>query len=359
MNGTPTRRRFLKGAAAGALAIASGLTHRSAQAQQQSFFRIATGSAGGTYFPIGGLLANAISNPPGSRPCGRGGSCGIPGMIAVAQSTHGSVQNARMIDQGMIESGFCQADVAYWAFTGSEIFREEGPLFNLRSIANLYPESVHLATRRAARIFKVADLRGKRISIDREGSGTRVDARLILQAYGLSESDVTAVSISAAEAAAMLRNNELDGFFFVAGAPTGVISNLATEGLIALTPIDGPEAAELRRVRPYFAADNIGSNTYRAIGNTRTLSVGAQWLISKQMPEDMVYELTVALWHDNTRKLLDRGHPRGKLIQLETALTGLGVPLHPGAARYYAEREMSVPAAIPPARPLAPSKTDN
>ena len=352
MNGLPNRRSFLRGAATGVLALAGLLPSRGLDAQQLSFFRIATGSAGGTYFPIGGLLANAISNPPGSRPCERGGSCGIPGMIAVAQSTHGSVQNARLIDQGMIESGFCQADIAYWAFTGSEIFQDDGPLFNLRSIASLYPESVHLVTRRSANVFKVSDLRGKRISIDREGSGTRVDAKLILSAYGLTEEDIAAVSVSAGEAADMLRAGELDGFFFVAGAPANVISALADEGLIALTPIDGPEAEELKRVYPYFAADNIRPETYRSVGNTRTLAVAAQWLISKELPDDVVYELTSTLWHDNTRKLLDRGHPRGKLIQLETALAGLGVPLHGGAARYYDELGMAGPAAIPPSRPL-------
>ncbi len=137
-----------------------------------------------------------------------------------------------------------------------------------------------------------------------------------------------------------------------AGAPASVISALADEGIISLTPITGPEADRLQKVYPYFAADNVGPGTYHTIGNTRTLSVGAQWLISKQVPDDMVYELTTTLWHDNTRKRLDRGHPRGKLIQLETALTGLGVPLHGGAARYYAEQGMAIPTTIPPSRPL-------
>ena len=109
-----------------------------------------------------------------------------------------------------------------------------------------------------------------------------------------------------------------------------------------------PEADKLRELYPYFATDSIPSATYQAIGNTRTIAVGAQWLISEQVPADMVHDLTATLWHDNTRKLLDSGHPRGKLIQLETALAGLGVPLHEGAARYYRERDLTVPEAIAP-----------
>lgn len=307
------------------------------QAQDLNFFRIGTGSSAGTYFPIGGIIASSISNPPGSRECERGGSCGVPGLIAVAQSTHGSVANVEGIANGTIESGFSQADIAYWAYHGVGIYADKGQVAQLRAIANLYPESIHLVVRRGAGIRSVADLAGKRVSLDREGSGTRVDALLILAAYGLGPEDLQAESLGMGAAADKLRAGELDGFFIVVGTPANVVKALADDNLIDLVPIDGPEADGLRAQYPFFAKDSIQPGTYLNVPWTPTLSVGAQWLVGVDIPEDLVYEITRALWHDNTRQLLDKGHPKGGLIRLETALEGIGVPLHPGAERFYRE----------------------
>ena len=199
------------------------------QAQDLNFFRIGTGSSAGTYFPIGGIIASSISNPPGSRECQRGGSCGVPGLIAVAQSTHGSVANVEGIASGTIESGFSQADIAYWAYHGIGIYADKGQVAQLRAIANLYPESIHLVVRRGAGIRSVADLAGKRVSLDREGSGTRVDALLILAAYGLGPEDLQAESLGMGAAADKLRAGELDGFFIVVGTPANVVKALADD----------------------------------------------------------------------------------------------------------------------------------
>ena len=171
-------------AAAGlATALAIGVSG----AQDMQFFRIATGGTAGTYFPIGGLIANAISNPPGSRACDEGGSCGVPGLVATAVASNGSVANVNGIAGGSLESGFSQSDVAFWAHTGTGIFADKGAVEKVRAIANLYPESIHLVARADAGIKSVADLKGKKVSLDEPGSGTLVDARLILEAYGLSK----------------------------------------------------------------------------------------------------------------------------------------------------------------------------
>jgi TRAP transporter TAXI family solute receptor len=308
-----------------------------ALAQEITFFRIGTGSTAGTYFPIGGVIAGAISSPPGARPCDKGGSCGVPGLIAAAQSMDGSVANVAAIAAGTLESGLSQADVAFWAHVGSGIYQEQGAVPNLRAIANLYPESVQLVVRQDAFITNVSELAGRRISVDREGSGTRVDALLILEAYGLSPEDLELHAVEAPTAVDMLRRGELDGFFLVAGTPTKAVTELAQEALISLVPITGPEADGLRERYSFFATDVIPSATYFNVPVTHTLSVGAQWLVGAEQPEELVYGITKALWHDTTRRLLDQGHPMGRLIRLETALDGLGVPLHPGAARYYRE----------------------
>ena len=314
------------------------------RAQDITFFRIGTGSTAGTYFPIGGIIASAISKPPGSRECDVGGSCGVPGLIGVAQSTEGSVANVRGIAEGSLESGLSQADISFWAFNGEGAFKKNGAITNLRTIANLFPESVHLVVRRDAGIASVKDLRGKRVSLDREGSGTRVDALLILKAYGVKLKDLKSEALSAGFAADRLRAGELDAFFLVAGTPATAVVNLADDGLITFVPLIGPEADKLREDYPFFAPDRIPAGTYFNVPETETLSVGAQWLVSADVADDLVYQITRALWHPSTRRLLDGGHPKGKLIGVFTALDGLVVPIHPGARRYYSEAGIPFPA---------------
>ncbi len=329
-------RNILKLAAAAA--VATTLAAGAAGAQDMQFFRIATGGTAGTYFPIGGLIANAISNPPGSRACEEGGSCGVPGLVATAVASNGSVANVNGIAGGSLESGFSQSDVAYWAHSGTGIFADKGAVEKVRAIANLYPESIHLVARADAGINSVADLKGKKVSLDEPGSGTLVDARLILEAYGLSESDVEAEFLKPNQAADLMRDNNMDAFFFVGGFPAGAITELATSLPITLVPITGSEAEGLLGKYEFFAKHVVPGGTYQGVdADTETVSVGAQWITSADQPDDLVYEITKALWNKNSRALLDSGHAKGKSITLETALDGVGIPLHPGAERYYKE----------------------
>lgn len=320
------------------LALAAGLVASTATAQDMRFFRIGTGGTAGTYYPIGGLIANAISSPPGSRACDQGGSCGVPGLIASALSSNGSVANVNAIAGGTLESGFAQSDVANWAHSGTGIWEGKPAVDNLRAIANLYPESIHLVARADAGIASVADLKGRKVSLDEPGSGTLVDARIILEGYGLSEADVQAEFLKPNQAADRMRDGQMDAFFFVGGFPAGAIAELASQVKITLVPIEGDAAAAIRTKYPFFAADMVPAGTYEGVAaDTATLAVGAQWITSADQPEDLIYEITKALWNDSTRKLLDSGHAKGKAIRPETALAGVGIPLHPGAEKFYRE----------------------
>ena len=307
------------------------------QAQEMRFFRIGTGGVSGTYYPIGGLIADIISSPPGARPCAKGGSCGVPGLVAIAQSSNGSVANVNAIKAGELESGFVQSDVAYWAYTGTGIFEGQGKVDNLRAIASLYPESIHIVTRKDAGIRSVRDLKGKRVSLDEPGSGTLVDARIILKAFGLSEADIKPEYIKPSPAVGKIRDNQLDAYIIVAGYPTGSVVELASSVGCGLVPIDGPEIDALLQKYQFFARDLIPAGTYEGIGETPTISVGAQWVVGAEIDADLVYGITKALWTPTARQLLDHGHAKGKAITLETALDGIGIPLHPGAERYYRE----------------------
>ena len=323
-------------AAALGVALIGGLA-TAAAAQDLKFFTIGTGGTAYTYYPVGGVIANAISKPPGSRPCDAGGSCGVDGLIASAVSSRGSVDNINAIASGLRDSGFAQSDVAYWAYTGTGTMEGKPPAKDLRAIAALFPEHIHLVALKDSGINSVADLKGKRVSLDEPGSGTYVDANLILEAAGLSKGDVQAEALKGGAASEALRNGKIDAFFVVAGYPTGSLVELASAVPIKLVPIDGAAAKALTDKYGFFASSDIPAGTYQGVDGVTTVAVGAQWLTSAKEPEELIYQITKALWNDKTRKLLDVGHAKGKVITLETALDGIGVPLHPGAERYYKE----------------------
>jgi TRAP transporter TAXI family solute receptor len=314
-----TRRAAL--ALSGSFAFAASTSF----AQAPAFFRIGTGGTAGTYYPIGGLIANAISAPPQ--------------LISTAVASNGSVANVNAIVSGAAESGFTQADVAFWAYSGTGIFEGKPRIEELRSIANLYPESVHLVVRKASNVKSFADLRGKKVSLDEPGSGTLVNAKAILGAYGIGERDVSAEYLKPNQAAEKMKDGSVDAFFFTGGYPAAAISELASTGSgIDILPIVGAGAEKLAKEFPFFAADEIPAGTYKDVGAVKTVAVGAHWVTSSKIPAALVYLVTKALWSDKTRAALDAGHAKGKSIQKATALSGLlGVPLHDGAARFYKE----------------------
>ncbi|MCO5163086.1 MAG: TAXI family TRAP transporter solute-binding subunit [Mesorhizobium sp.] len=320
MNLNITRRGLAIGAA---LLIAGGTAFA-----QQSFFRIGTGGTSGTYYPIGGLIANAISAT---------GENGVEGLVATAVSSNGSVANINAIQGGASESGFSQSDVAYWAHSGTGLYEGKPKVEDLRLIATLYPETLHIVARADAGIKSVADLKGKRVSIDEPGSGTIVDARLVLAAYGLSEKDISPEYLKPGPSGEKMRDGALDAFFFVGGFPAGAITELAASTAITLVPVSGPEAEKLIADNQFFAVNTVPAETYKGVGEMQTISVAAQWVTSAKQPDDLVYNITKALWSDGTRKALDAGHAKGKQITLENAVKSAGIPFHPGAEKFYKE----------------------
>lgn len=343
---------------AATLAVAMvALAAERARAQQSDepavhFSRIGTGPTGGTYFPMGGLIANAISNPPGSRPCDRGGSCGVPGLIAAAVSTNGSVANVEALEARTVDLALVQADVAFWAWEGEGIFSGQKPIDDLRALAFLYPESIHLVARADSDIRTLADLRGKRVSIGEEKSGTLVEARLILNAFGLKTTDIEPSYLRLGPSADKLAAGELDAFFFVGGAPVQAVTDLAQETQVRLVPLSGAMAEKLTGIFPYMTRNTIPAGTYP--GQTAavpTLAVGAVLLTTAAMPEERAYGIVRSLWHPVSLDLYRRGHPGGSLLDPGHAMENTGVPLHEGAARFYDEMkaEAAATAESPPA----------
>jgi TRAP transporter TAXI family solute receptor len=313
-------------------------------AQETQFFRIGAAATSGTFFEIGGVVASAISKPPGSPPCDRGKNCGVPGLIAVALATQGSVENLRMIAADQIESGIAQSDIAGWAYAGTGIFAADGPMKGLRAIANLFPEDVQIVVRDDSPIQSVADLKGRRISLGQMGSGTLADARVILAAAGLSEKDVAAEYLRPGVAAANMTEGALDGFFLIGGTPVPVIRALASTIPVRLVPIDDEVLAKLKKSSTSYRRSVVPAGTYPGIDvETPSIGFNALWIVSADESDDLIYAITKALWNEASRRLLAAHNPIGRQVRLEDAIEGLTVPLHPGAKRFYQEAGLPLP----------------
>jgi uncharacterized protein len=311
-----------------------------AQAQAPQFFRIGTGSAGGTYYPVGGVLANAISCPPGA-PCGEGGgTAGVPGLVAVAQATQGSLQNINLIQSGNAESGFVQSDISHWGFTGTGLFEGRAKTDRVRFLAHLFPEHIHATVRKDSNIRSFEDLRGKRIAIGLQASGARIGSELILEAHGLRAGrEYVAEYLSQQQGVERMQDRNMDAAITVTGYPASSITEFCSRTGCRMLPIPRDQGQRVIERAPFYGFGVIPTSAYEGLeADTPTLTVGALWLVRDSVPEQLVYNITRSLWSDVSRGLLDRGHAKGKEIILREALSGRGVvPFHPGAERFYRE----------------------
>jgi len=316
------------------------LSGAAAQAQEMIFFRIGTGSAGGTYFPIGGLIANAISNPPGSRPCEEGGNCGVPGLVAIAQSTNASAHNVTAINAGQMEAGLTGAATLYFAYHGTAKF-EGNQKPKLRVIANLFPEDLHLVLPKDKKLSSLKDLKGKRVGIAQAGSGTQIAVELMLAEQGINRDNIEEAELNNTQSAERIADGQLDAYFYAAGTPVAAMIQLDNTKGMELYSFSDAEVEASNKAVPYYVPSTIKAGTYQGVQyDVNTLAVNGTLVTSIDQPEELIYQVTKALWNETTRKLLDTGHAKAKVIRLETALKGikgLDVPLHPGAERFYKE----------------------
>ncbi len=321
--------------------LATIFTTGSAIAADPTFFRIGTGGAGGTYFPIGGTIANGISAPPGSRPCDKGGQCGVPGLIAIAQSTTASVFNNAAVQNGELEAGLAAADVTRSMFKGEGKF-DGKPHPKLRIVANLYPEDLHLVLPSGKSINNLGDLKGKRVGIAQAGSGTQVAVLQMLEKWGVNRDNMEEAELNNSQSAERLADGQIDAYFYAAGWPVAAMVQLASTKGMSLHSFTDDDLAKINEAVPAYIPSMIPGGVYEGVkDDVKTPAVSALLVVSSDLSEDMVYKLTAALWNSNTRKLLDNGHAKGKQITLDTALDGvksLGVPLHPGAEKFYKEQ---------------------
>ncbi len=286
-----------------------------------------TGSPTGTYYAYGGVIGQYITNNTN--------------VTVKPVSTGGSKDNIQGIDIGDYQLGTVQSDVMDYAWNGTRTFEEDGSIKTFRTVAGLYAEAVQLVTTNAS-IKSVADLKGKKVSIGAPGSGVYFNAIDTLTAAGLTEKDIQPQYQNFDESADALKDGKIDAAFIVAGAPTPAITELCmTNANARIVPIDGDIADKLMKDNTFYSVYKIPANTYEnQAEDVLTVTVKATLIVSADADEDAVYALTAAIF-DNIDAIAAE-HAKGTELSLENATTGLTVPFHAGAAKYFAEKDIEV-----------------
>jgi len=289
---------------------------------QQKFLTIATGGTAGTYFPLGGALAEIWNK-------------NISGINASATVTGASIANVAMLAKGDVDVIFVQNDGAYYALNGIELFKDK-PMKDIRGLACLYNETVQLVALADSGIKQVADLKGKRVSVGAAGSGVEINARQVLAAAGLGYGDIKVQYLSFSESASNLKDGNIDAAFNTAGAPTAAIQDLAASKKIVLVPIDGAIAAKLMKQWSFYTPEKIPANTYQGVtSDVMTISVKSMLAVKASMDPQLVYNLLKAMYANGER--LAASHKKGADIVIATGLDGMSIPLHPGAEKFFKE----------------------
>ena len=325
---------------------------------QRVAFQISTGSTTGTYFPVGAMLAQLLSHPPGVERCEAANVCGPSGLIISTRASQGSVANLLAVNSGMVTSGIAQADVVAAAVAGQGPFRKSGPIKQLRVIANLYGEDLHLVVAKKSKIKSVADLRGKRVSLSTEGSGTNVTARAVLAAFRIPDKSIIANYDSSDQAVELLQMGKLDAVFFVGGTPVSLLEQLLDEDVAELIPITGDGLKRLLAKEPNLSAHTIAKGTYGNGPAVDTVSVDALWVIDASQPDNLIYGILKSLYNPANRGTIQSGRLGSHFMDLASGAKEATAPLHPGAVRFFTEAGILKPgqkAALPVSTPVRKS----
>ncbi len=315
-------KTFLIGAATAATLVASG-----AMAQDQQFIAIGTGGVTGVYYPTGGAICRLVNRGRAEH----GIRCGV-------ESTGGSVYNINAVRSGELEFGVAQSDWQYHAYNGTSQFEEQGPFEGLRAVFSVHPEPFTVVARADAGIETFEDLKGKRVNVGNPGSGQRGTMEVLMNAMGWTMDDFQLSSeLQAAEQSQALCDNNIDAMVYTVGHPSGSIQEATTACDAVLVDVSGEAVDKLVADNPYYRKAIIPGGMYR--GNdedTETFGVGATFISSTDVPDDVVYEIVKAVFEniDQFRGL----HPAfANLDPKEMANDGLSAPLHAGAEKYYRE----------------------
>jgi len=280
---------------------------------------LATGGTAGTYYPFGGAMAKIWNSK-------------IKDMNVTAQTSGASAENVRLINKKEVELALVQSDTLDFAFNAKEAFKE--PLKAMNAIAVLYPEIIQVVVGAASPIKSIADLKGKKVGVGAPGSGTEANFRQLLEAYGMTKDDVSGQYLSFSESAEAYKDKHIDAFIVTAGIPNAGIMDVANQNEIRILNIPADISAKLTKKYPFLAAVKVPANTYKGqTAEVSTVAVNAVLICGSGLKEAMVYNLTKALFENQAE--LATAHAKGKELNMKTAVTGVSIPFHPGAVKYY------------------------
>jgi hypothetical protein len=284
---------------------------------------LATGGTAGTYYPFGGALARIWNTK-------------IPGMNVTAQTTGASAENVRLINKKEVELALVQSDTLDFAYNAKESFKEK--LTGMQAVAVLYPEIIQVVVAAGSPAKSFADLKGLKMGVGAPGSGTEANFRQLLDVYGMGKEDIKANYLSFSESAEQFKDKHIDAFIVTAGIPNAAIMDISTQNEIRLLNIAPDMAAKLAARYPFLSTAKVPANTYKGLTEeVNTVAVNAVLIVSSQLKEDVVYQLTKALF-DNQAELAS-AHAKGAELSLPAAVKGVSIPFHPGAAKYYKEKK--------------------
>ncbi len=295
---------------------------------------IYTGGTGGVYYPLGVKLADLLNKYAGDK------------ITASASSSGASVANARALGTGDANLVFIQNDIAYYAYNGLYMF-SEGKIGKIRGLATLYPEIIQIIVRADSGIKTISDLEGKRVAVGAAGSGTAVEAEIILRASGVWDK-ITVQNLDFTQAAQALKLGQVDAAFVVAGIPTSAVMELAATTPISLVEIPDELLNTLKQQGYlFFVPFTVPKGTYTGLEkDVKTLAVRAMLAVSSDVPDDVAYTILKVMF-DHLDEL-KQAHSRAQDISLDKALEGLPIKLHPGAVKYYQDKGITVPQELKP-----------
>lgn len=296
-------------------------------AADETFVSIATGGTGGTYYPLGGGMADIFNK-------------NVDYVNATAEVTGASVENSRLLENQEVELALVQNNLTYYAKNGIELFEDEA-LPNQRGIAMLYPEVIQVITLEGKGIDSVKDFEGKRIAVGAPGSGTEADARNIIKAHGLTYDDMEEDFLSFNESVDGLKDGHVDAMFVTGAVPTSAVMDLATQHDVKIVEITDEYVDKLHDEFPFYTKFTIPAESYSGQEEAvDTVTVQAMLVANAKTDEKLIYDLTKALF--NNLKSLGEVHPKGKQVKFHTALEGMPIELHEGAKKFYREEYESV-----------------
>ncbi|MBQ2086934.1 MAG: TAXI family TRAP transporter solute-binding subunit [Selenomonas sp.] len=320
MNFTGMKKVLAAGLAMVAMTVA--LVGCGSDTAEKKFLNIGTGGTAGTYYPIGGAMAEILNKD-------------IQGMNASAQSTGASVANINMLKDGSVDLAIVQNDITYYAANGVEMFKDK-KVDGLKGIATLYPETCQAVTLDSSGIKSIADLKGKKVAVGAAGSGVEANARQIMEAYGITYNDIQVQYLSFAEAANALKDGNIDAAFLTAGYPTSAIQDIASQHKVRLLPVEAAKADALIAKYPFYTKTVIPAGTYAGFNEeVPAVSVMAMLVANDKVDDKLGYALTKALFSNLDR--LHAAHAAAKAIVKEKAMEGMSLPMNAGAEKFFKE----------------------